>query len=154
MASAANVPRWVDLHEGRRGSGCWRGLQGGYGGLGWGAGLRVWLCESACVCLRERKGGGGVAQGWGKGPSLQDQHKWNCIDSVNCRVEAWCGIVFIKGRVYTAGSGLIWFSDSHNQSRLIYLSYKVLDLTHIHPLPTHTHASRIKLEFQLRKKCK
>lgn len=41
--------------------------------------------EHVRVCLRERGEGG---ESWGKGLSLQDQHKWNCIDSVNCRVGA------------------------------------------------------------------
>lgn len=53
-----------------------------------------------CVCV------GSV----GMGLSLQDQHKWNCIDSVNCRVGAWCGIVFIKGGVCTTGSIHIFFA--------------------------------------------
>lgn len=66
---------------------------GGVEGAGGGCGVRggaacLTVRASACTFERERKGGGGVAQGWGKGPSLQDQHKWNCIDSVNCRVGA------------------------------------------------------------------
>lgn len=36
------------------------------------------------VDLRRERG----VQEWGKGHRLQDQHNWNCIDSVNCRVGA------------------------------------------------------------------
>ena len=71
MASAANVQGWVDL-------------QGG-------GGVVSVCCVYVCVRERERErerewGRAGVEE-WGKGPSLQDQHKWNCIDSVNAELE-------------------------------------------------------------------
>ena len=104
MASTANVLRWVDLRGERETGVCVCVC------------VCVYVCVCVCVCEREREKerdrkerGGKREGGWGKGLSLQDQHKWNCIDSVNCRVGAWCGILFIKGGVYAIGSILILF---------------------------------------------